>query len=279
MKKRPRDRRAPAASGRDIETPLTRESLSDRGFLLSGSHYAPVRILPDANVLKIGGQSIMDRGRAAVYPILEEIVENKKRHNILLCAGGGTRARHAYEIAMDLELPTGILAAIGASTPVQNARMLTMLLARHGGIYITTDDFDKLPLYFRLGCLPIMTGMPPYTLWEKVPERGRIPPNRTDSGTYLTAEFLGARTAVFIKDEKGLYTADPKKDKHAQFISKISAEELLRMDLKDLIIERVVLTNMIHAHHVKEIQVVNGLVRGNITKALNGDHVGTVIFA
>jgi len=24
------------------------------------------------------------------------------------------------------------------------------------------DDFEKLPLYFRLGCIPIMTGMPPF---------------------------------------------------------------------------------------------------------------------
>ncbi len=245
--------------------------------LRMGASYTPIRVLPDVNVLKIGGQSIMDRGRAVVYPILEEIVENMKRYNILLCAGGGTRARHAYEVACDLELPTGVLAAVGSSIPVQNARMLTMLLAKHGGIYITTDDFEKLPLYFRLGCLPIMTGMPPYSLWERVPAQGRIPPNRTDSGTYLTAEFLGARMVLFIKDEKGLYTADPKKDRNSRFISRISVEELLRMDLGDLIIERSVLTNMLHAHHIREIQIINGLVRGNITRALDGEHVGTII--
>ena len=38
--------------------------------------------------------------------------------------------------------------------------MLQMLLASSGGIFIMPDDFEKLPLYIQLGCLPIMTGMP-----------------------------------------------------------------------------------------------------------------------
>jgi molybdenum storage protein len=34
---------------------------------------------------------------------------------------------------------------------------------------------------------------------------------------------------------------------------------------------------MATAKHVKEIQVVNGHTPGNITKALDGEHVGTII--
>jgi len=82
-------------------------------FLDSDDNREVIRILPDINVIKIGGQSVIDRGRAAVYPLLEEIVTNKKKHKLLICAGGGTRARHAYGIAMDLNLPTGVIAAIG----------------------------------------------------------------------------------------------------------------------------------------------------------------------
>ena len=53
-----------------------------------------------------------------------------------------------------------VVATLGKYIPMQNARMVQMLLAKHGGIYIMPDDFEKLPLYFRLGCIPIMTGMP-----------------------------------------------------------------------------------------------------------------------
>ena len=33
------------------------------------------------------------------------------------------------------------------------------------------------------------------------------------------------------------------------------------------------------ARHVRSVQVVNGLVAGNITRALAGEHVGTIITA
>ena len=248
-------------------------------FLDADDNREVIRILPDINVIKIGGQSVIDRGRAAVYPLLEEIVTNKKNHKLLLCAGGGTRARHAYGIAMDLDLPTGVIAAIGQATPRQNARMLQMLLAKHGGVHLLPDDFDKLPLYFAMNCLPVTSGMPPYDYWEKPPEKGRIPPNRTDSGTYLTAEFLGVRSLIFVKDEDGLYTDDPKKNPAAQFIPKITVQALLEMDLGDLIVERVVLENMLHAKHVRELQIINGLKPGTLTRALDGEHVGTIIYA
>ncbi len=40
----------------------------------------PVQILPEANVVKIGGQSFIDCGRKAVFPLLEEVVDNPPRH-------------------------------------------------------------------------------------------------------------------------------------------------------------------------------------------------------
>ena len=148
--------------------------------------------MPDVKVVKIGGQSVLDRGRAALFPILDEIVAARKLGiQVVLLAGGGTRARHIYSIASELEMPTGVLATLGKYIPMQNARMLQMLLAKHGGIYILPDDFEKLPLYFQIGCIPIMSGMPPFGYWEKREEGSRIPPHRTDAGVFLSAEFLG----------------------------------------------------------------------------------------
>src|SRR5262245_20998322 len=241
--------------------------------------YRAVSMMPDVKVLKMGGQSIMDRGRAAVFPILDELVALKDRYKLLVCCGGGTRARHVYSIASDLELPTGVLAALGGYVPRQNARMLQMLLARHGGIFIMHDDFEKLPLYFRLGCIPIMTGMPPFGYWEKPTENGRIPQHRTDAGVFLSAEVLGARRAIFIKDEDGLYEDDPKKNPKAKHVPRVSAQELLAMDLPDLIVERIVVEYLTRARFCKELQIVNGLVRGMVTRALAGEDVGTIIYS
>ena len=88
--------------------------------------------MPDANVIKIGGQSVIDRGRAAVYPLVDEIVAARKTHKMLIGTGAGTRARHLYSIAAGLSLPAGVLSQLGGSVADQNAEMLGQLLAKHG---------------------------------------------------------------------------------------------------------------------------------------------------
>jgi len=106
---------------------------------------------------------------------------------------------------------------------------------------------------------------------------GRIPECRTDAGVYLLAETLGVRSLIFIKDEDGLYTGDPKKEKKVKLIRKISVRKLLALDLEDLIIERAVLKFMTDAKQVRRIQIINGLKPGQLGKALRGEPVGTII--
>jgi molybdenum storage protein len=76
-----------------------------------------------------------------------------------------------------------------------------------------------------------------------------------------------------------LYDDDPKKNPAAKHIAKISAHELLDAKLPDLVLEPVVLQNMLNAEHVREVQIINGLKRGNLTRAISGEHVGTIIHA
>lgn len=83
---------------------------------------------------------------------------------------------------------------------------------------------------------------------------------------------------IYVKDEDGLYSADPKKDGRAEFIPRISVQELLERDLDDLVVERAVLDLMLNARHIHEIQFVNGLKPGQLTAALDGEPAGTVIY-
>jgi molybdenum storage protein len=156
--------------------------------------------------------------------------------------------------------------------------MLHYLLARYGIPFIEPEGFSILPHYLMERGAVICQGMPPYKLWEPNPVTGRIPPQRTDTGCFLISEVFGARKMIFVKDEDGLYTADPKKDPKAEHIPRISVQELLKRDLDDLIVERAVLEMMMHARQTKEIQFVNGLKPGQLTAALNGEAVGTTIY-
>lgn len=257
---------------------LVSGSLSDTAVMQATEATPNFNILPWVNVVKIGGQSIMDRGRDAVYPLVEEIVSNLGRHKMILGTGAGTRARHIYSLAIDLGLPTGVLTVLGTAVAWQNAQMLHYLLAQHGIPFIEPEGFNTMPHYLMERSAIICQGMPPYKLWEQNPEKGRIPPQRTDTGCFLIAEVFAARKMIFVKDEDGLHTADPKKDPKAKYIPRISVEELLKRDLDDLIVERAVLEFLARAKHIKEIQFVNGLKRGQLTAALNGEPVGTIIY-
>ena len=258
---------------------LVHGSLTDKNLLDQTAQGPVVEILPDANVVKIGGQSMIDRGRKAVFPIIEEVVENLGRHKMIIGTGAGTRARHAYSVGIDLGLPTGVLSVLGTFVSMQNARMLHYLLAKHGIPFIEPIQFPQLPLYLAERQAVIFFGMPSYTFWQQNPVAGRIPPHRTDTGSYLVSEVFGTRAMIYVKDEDGLYTADPKKEKHATFIPRATVSEIHEMDLQDVVVERAVLDLMENAQHRRTIQIINGLKKGNLTRALNGEEVGTIITA
>lgn len=263
----------------ELGAALVHGSLTDEALLAETEAQPVLPILPDANVIKIGGQSLIDRGRAAVFPLLEEVVENLAHHKMIIGSGAGTRARHAYSVGLDLGMPTGVLSILGTFVSMQNARMLHYLLAKHGIPFIEPVQFAQLPFYLEERRAVVFFGMPPYIYWQPNPAVGRIPPNRTDTGVYLVSEVFGARSMIYVKDEDGLYTADPKKDPKAKFIPRITVEELDAMDLDDVVVERSVLEMMKNAQHRRSIQVINGLVPGNLTRALNGEPVGTIITA
>jgi molybdenum storage protein len=269
-------------SGAALLTELGRRlvtgSLTDEAIQRATEATPDFAILPWVNVVKIGGQSIMDRGRSAVWPLVEEIVANLSRHKMILGTGAGTRARHVYSLAIDLGLPVGVLTVLGTAVAWQNAQMLQYLLAKHGIAFLEPEGFASLPHYLMERGAVICQGMPPYKLWEPNPAIGRIPPQRTDTGCFLIAEVFGARKMIYVKDEDGLFTADPKKDANAVHIPRISVQELLARDLDDLVVERAVLELMRNSRHITEIQFVNGLKPGQLTAALDGDPVGTVIF-
>lgn len=270
---------SPTGSTAELEALLIQRSLSDRELQAAAEATPDYRILPDATVIKIGGQSIIDRGRSAVYPLVEEIASARKDHKMLIGTGAGTRARHLYSIAAGLNLPAGVLAQLGASVADQNAAMLGQLLAKYGISAVDGAGLAAVPLYLAEVNGVIFSGMPPYKMWIRPARESVIPPYRTDAGCFLVAEQFGCKAMIYVKDENGLYTGNPKTDKHATFIPEISVDEMKAKGLHDSILEFPMLDLLKASRHVRQVQVINGLVPGNLTRALAGEHVGTLITA
>jgi len=266
-----KDKRKHVSSG------LMRESLVSKAVISRTHIEKEFRILPDVNLIKIGG-SIIDRGRAGLDQLVEELGRLNRKHKMILGVGGGVRERHTYSIGVDLGLPTGGLATIAGAIPEQNALMLQVLLAKYCAIRIPKDHFEELPLYLDNGAMPIIVAMPPYMYWEQPPLRGRIPPHGSDTGMFLLAETFGARSIIFVKDVDGLYTADPRKNKNARLIPRIGAGELLSMNLPELPVEKKVVELILRARNATQVRIVNGLVPGSLTRALRGEKAGTIIF-
>jgi len=153
------------------------------------------------------------------------------------------------------------------------------LMAQHGISVVDEAGMSAVPLRLAEIRAVIFSGMPPYKLWIRPGAEGVIPPYRTDAGCYLVAEQFGCKAMIYVKDEDGLYTANPKTDKHATLIPKISVDEMKAKGLQDSILEFPVLDLLQASRHIRQVQVINGLIPGNLTRALAGEHVGTLITA
>jgi molybdenum storage protein len=262
-----------------IEGRFMRESLVDRKVIASTGTERELRILPDCDLIGIGGQSIFDRGRPALFPLVKELAALRRTRRFILGCGGGTRVRHTYAIGLDLGLPIGGLAQLAGAMEEQNAIVLQALLAKHGSLLMAREHFWELPLYLHSRMIPIVISIPPYHFWEPPPDAGPLPAHGSDFGLFIMAEVLGLKRLVLLKDVDGLYTRDPKRDPGAKLLKRVGARELLDMNLPELPVDRQLVEALARARNVEQVHVVNGLVPGNLRKTLAGKAVGSVLTA
>jgi molybdenum storage protein len=260
-----------------VRSLLMRESLLDRD-LMAATEGPTVAMLPTCHVVKVGGRSIIDGGKAATYPLVEALGSALERHKLIIGTGGGVRTRHVFSIGIDLGLPTGVLAQLAIADALGNAHMLGTLLAPYGVVAIPPEIFGHLlPLFLQAAPGVIFNGDPPFSLWEHPVNVGKIPPHRSDAGSFLLAECFGCATLTLIKDVDGLYDRDPNGDSGAAFIEDITVAELRERRLATLPFDRVILDLLAGARQVSQFQIINGLKPDLLEPALRGEHVGTIV--
>lgn len=263
-------------AARHIVSRLMAESLMDRAVLSQTDLRAVLPLLPTSQVVKIGGHSIIDRGRTALLPVVEELGRAAADHHLLISVGEGKRADHVYAIATDLGLPTGLLAILGDLSTEQNTDIVAALMMQYGAVKV---PIGLVPIFLNGGFPVVLSGMAPYHWWAHPPREGSIPEHRSDAGSFLTAETFGCRSMIYIKDVDGLFTADPKTNDDATLIPRITVRELLREPLPSLPVEMSVIEMLQNAKQMRRVQIINGLAPATITRALNGESVGTIIEA
>ena len=235
-------------------------------------------MLPDAHVIKVGGRSILDTGHELTYPVVQALATCLETKKLIIGTGGGSRSRHVFSIGIDLGLPAGVLAELAEADALGNAHILGTLLAPYGVVAIPPAIFGHLlPLFIHSAPGVIFTGVPPYSLWEHPPAIGRIPAHGSDAGAFLLAECFGCRNLTLIKDVDGVYTQDPKHHAGAEFIDEISTTDLRKREMETMPFDRILLDLLDHARLLKQFQIVNGREPERIGRALDGEHVGTIV--
>jgi molybdenum storage protein len=266
-----------ANSIKHVASPLARQTLLDGDLTRPVAGVRPIRLLPWLQVVKIGGRSIMDRGREAILPIVDEIRKLLPEHRLLILTGAGIRACHLYGVGLDLGLPVGSLAPLAASEAGQNGHILASLLASEGVSYVEHPTIaNQLAIHLAAARAVVGSAFPPYHHHEF--PTSRIPTHRADTGALLLADALGAAGLTIVEDVDGVYTTDPKgpEGDKAQLLRETNVAELAKLT-GTLPFDRALLEVMATARHIERVQIVNGLVPGRLTAALRGEHVGTII--
>lgn len=263
-----------------ISSGLMRESLVSKKLIAETDNHNIRRMVPDVSMVAVGGQSIMDRGKEAIIPLVNAIAKAAAKHKMVIGVGGGARARHTYSIGLDLGLPIGGLARVVGGVEENNRDILQFLLAPHGGITFVKEHFQDLQLFLKNQLIPICIGQPPYHFWEPPSkEGGQLPDNGPDVGLFLMAEVMGAENVIYVKDVDGIYDKNPTKYANAKLFNEISTVELLSDDFDDLPLERELIRTLENARTIKSVRVINGLKPDNLQAALAGKAVGTLVYS
>src|ERR1700722_14618500 len=191
-----------------VASPLARQPLLDSALTRPVAGGRPIRLLPWLQVVKIGGRSIMDRGRDAILPLVGELPQILPEPRLLILPGAGIRARHLYGVGLDLGLPVGSLAPLAASEAGQNGHILASLLAAEGVSYVEHPTIaNQLAIHLSAARAVVGSAFPPYHHHEF--PNSRIPSHRADTGAFLLADALGAAGLTIVEDGGGLYSTDP----------------------------------------------------------------------
>jgi molybdenum storage protein len=82
-----------------------------------------------------------------------------------------------------------------------------------------------------------------------------------------------------VKDVDGLYDRDPRSHTDASLIREIDTAELRQRNFETLPFDRVLLDLLDNARLLQSFQIVNGRHPDRIIAAIEGEKVGTIVYA
>jgi len=217
-------------------------------------------------VLRIGGSVISPWPDPKLIDKYAEVVSSltSEGHLIAVVVGGGQVSRKFVESARGLGLSSFQQDTIAIFATRLNARLVAMKL---GGVSSVPTSIESMLQRLSRNRVAVMGGLRPgFT---------------TDAVAVLIAEKWNADLLIKGSDQEGIYTADPRLNKKAKKLDKISyerMEQILGGKHKPGI--RSIVDPVAVEHLVKSrirLVVLNGSDPRGVLKAIRGEKVGTTV--
>ena len=220
----------------------------------------------DGAIIKIGGSLASHPEK--LRTLCRKISEVSKKHKILVVPGGGEFA----DVVRNLDKRFNLSCAVSHRMAILGMDQYGFLLSDLLSYSCVTNQLEKAQSILDLGKLPVF--LPSNLLFSKDPLENSWEVTSDSIAVYIAGQLHVTRV-VLVTDVNGIYTSDPKKFSDAKLISKLSAEELLKMQERtsvDKFLPKLLLQLTIKCF------VVNGLYPDRVEALLDGrDVVCTVI--
>ncbi len=217
-------------------------------------------------VIKLSGSVFTNATKGSLRRYARMLREIGRKVQPIAVAGGGKPARDYIELARQLGADESSLDQIGIEISRLNAMMLIFALGDKA-YPCAPRNLEEVSMAAETGKI-VVTG-------------GLHPGQSTNATSALIAEKVKARSFINATDVDGIYDSDPKKNRKARLMKRVSARELLKMlssgssvagtyDLMDIVALKVIDRSKIPTRVIRaEI--------GTIKRAVAGSSVGSEI--
>ncbi len=217
-------------------------------------------------VLRIGGSILGSPPSAKIVNAYADIITdlNHEGHSIAVVVGGGQVSREYIRSAAEMGLSPYQQDTVAIHASRLNARLVAMKL---GGVSSVPTSIDGMLQRLARNRVAVMGGLKPGIT--------------TDTVAAMVAQKWRADILVKASDQKGIYTDDPRTNKKAKKLDRISYEKMRQIlggshrPGIHSIVDPVAVDHLVESRI--RLVVLNGADARNVVKAVRGEKVGTVV--
>jgi uridylate kinase len=217
-------------------------------------------------VLRIGGSVLGSPPSAKVVNAYAEVIAdlNFEGHSVAVVVGGGEISREYIRSAAAMGLSTYQQDTVAIHASRLNARLVAMKL---GGVSSVPTSIDGMLQRLARNRVAVMGGLKPGIT--------------TDTVAAIVAAKWRADILVKASDRNGIYTEDPRVNKKAKKLDRLTYEKMKQIlggshrPGIHSIVDPVAVDHLVESR--VKLVVLNGADPKGVIKAIHGEKIGTVV--